>query len=67
LKSLDDDIDCRDEAATALPPLAGAEPFEPLHGDNPWRSATNFVELSGIKPLRQPRRAKASQTSPAVS
>ncbi|TPM03183.1 isopenicillin N synthase family oxygenase [Mesorhizobium sp. B2-3-11] len=42
-------------------PLDDAEPFEPfLYGDYLWESATNFVEMSGIKHLRQPRRAKAS-------
>ncbi|BCG88792.1 2OG-Fe(II) oxygenase [Mesorhizobium sp. 113-3-9] len=42
-------------------PLSGAEPFEPfLYGDYLWESATNFVEMRGIKNLRQPRRAKAS-------
>jgi isopenicillin N synthase-like dioxygenase len=42
-------------------PLSGAEPFEPfLYGDYLWEAATNFVEMSGIKHLRQPRRAKAS-------
>ncbi|TIS97012.1 MAG: isopenicillin N synthase family oxygenase, partial [Mesorhizobium sp.] len=42
-------------------PLDGAEPFEPfLYGDYLWESATNFVEMGGIKHLRQPRRARAS-------
>ena len=42
-------------------PLTGAEPFEPfLYGDYLWEAATNFVEMSGIKHLRQPRRASAS-------
>jgi isopenicillin N synthase-like dioxygenase len=51
----------RVDAEIAPLPLAGAEPFEPfLYGDYLWESATNFVEMSGIKHLRQPRRAKAS-------
>jgi isopenicillin N synthase-like dioxygenase len=42
-------------------PLAGAEPFEPfLYGDYLWDTATKFVEMSGVRHLRQPRRAKAS-------
>lgn len=42
--------------------LAGAEPFEPfLYGDYLWEAATNFVEMSGIKHLRQPRRAEAGK------
>jgi hypothetical protein len=40
--------------------LDGAEAFEPfLYGDYLWEAATNFVEMSGIKHLRQPRRARA--------
>jgi len=51
----------RVDAEIAPLPLAGAEPFEPfLYGDYLWEAATNFVEMSGIKHLRQPRRAKAS-------
>ncbi|QKC97187.1 isopenicillin N synthase family dioxygenase [Mesorhizobium sp. NZP2298] len=50
----------RVDAEIAPLPLSGAEPFEPfLYGDYLWESATNFVEMSGIKNLRQPRRAKA--------
>lgn len=42
-------------------PLSGTEPFEAfLYGDYLWEASTNFVEMSGIKHLRQPRRAKAS-------
>ncbi|TGQ73036.1 MAG: isopenicillin N synthase family oxygenase [Mesorhizobium sp.] len=51
----------RVDAEIAPLPLSGAEAFEPfLYGDYLWESATNFVEMSGIKHLRQPRRAKAS-------
>ncbi|QPC93377.1 isopenicillin N synthase family oxygenase [Mesorhizobium sp. INR15] len=43
-------------------PLADAEVFEPfLYGDYLWDAATNFVEMSGIKHLRQPRGANAPQ------
>lgn len=42
-------------------PLAGAATFEPfLYGDYLWEAATNFVEMSGVKHLRQPRQAKPS-------
>ncbi|TPM36731.1 2OG-Fe(II) oxygenase family protein [Mesorhizobium sp. B2-3-5] len=51
----------RVDAEIAPLPLCGTEPFEPfLYGDYLWDSATNFVEMSGIKHLRQPRRARAS-------
>jgi isopenicillin N synthase-like dioxygenase len=51
----------RVDAEIAPLPLAGSEPFEAfLYGDYLWDAATNFVETSGIKHLRQPRRAKAS-------
>jgi isopenicillin N synthase-like dioxygenase len=51
----------RVDAEIAPLPLSGTEPFEPfLYGDYLWESATNFVEMSGIKHLRLPRRAKAS-------
>lgn len=51
----------RADAEIAPLPLRGIEPFEPfLYGDYLWESATNFVEMSGIKHLRLPRRAKAS-------
>ena len=51
----------RVDAEIAPLPLRGAEPFEPfLYGDYLWETATNFVEMSGIKHLRRPRRAKAS-------
>jgi isopenicillin N synthase-like dioxygenase len=51
----------RVDAEIAPLPLPGAEPFEPfLYGDYLWESATNFVEMSGIKHLRQPHRAPAS-------
>jgi isopenicillin N synthase-like dioxygenase len=41
--------------------IASAEPFEPfLYGDHVWEVATNFVELRGVKHLRQPRRQAAS-------
>ncbi|MEO5760651.1 MAG: 2OG-Fe(II) oxygenase family protein [Mesorhizobium sp.] len=43
-------------------PLADAEFFEHfLYGDYLWEAATNFVEMSGIKHLRQPRQGNASQ------
>ncbi len=48
------------DAEIAPLPLAGADPFDPfLYGDYLWEAATNFVEMSGIKHLRKPRRAKA--------
>ncbi len=48
----------RVDAEIAPLPLSDTEPFEPfLYGDYLWDSATNFVEMSGIKHLRQPRRA----------
>ena len=51
----------RVDAEIAPLPLSGADPFEPfLYGDYLWESATNFVEMSGIKHLRLPRRANAS-------
>ncbi|MER9300701.1 isopenicillin N synthase family oxygenase [Mesorhizobium sp. M0621] len=51
----------RVDAEIAPLPLAGTELFEPfLYGDYLWDAATNFVEMSGIKHLRQPRRSKAS-------
>ncbi|MER9406374.1 isopenicillin N synthase family oxygenase [Mesorhizobium caraganae] len=51
----------RVDAEIAPLPQAGAAPFEPfLYGDYLWETATNFVEMSGIKHLREPRRAKAS-------
>jgi isopenicillin N synthase-like dioxygenase len=51
----------RVDAEIAPLSLSGTEPFEPfLYGDYLWESATNFIEMSGIKHLRQPRRAKAS-------
>lgn len=51
----------RVDAEIAPLPLTDADPFEPfLYGDHLWEAATNFVEMSGIKHLRQPRRAKAS-------
>ncbi|TGQ17621.1 MULTISPECIES: 2OG-Fe(II) oxygenase family protein [unclassified Mesorhizobium] len=51
----------RVDAEIAPLPLEGAEPFEPfLYGDYLWDAATKFVEMSGVRHLRQPRRAKAS-------
>ena len=42
-------------------PLVGTHDFEPfLYGDYLWESATNFVEMSGVKHLRKPRRPLAS-------
>ncbi|UCI05470.1 isopenicillin N synthase family dioxygenase [Mesorhizobium sp. B1-1-8] len=51
----------RVDAEIAPLALEGAEPFEPfLYGDYLWESATNFVEMSGVRHLRRPRRARAS-------
>jgi isopenicillin N synthase-like dioxygenase len=51
----------RVDAEIAPLPLAGADPFEPfLYGDYLWDTATKFVEMSGVRHLRQPRRAKTS-------
>jgi isopenicillin N synthase-like dioxygenase len=51
----------RVDAEIAPLPLQGAELFEPFqYGDYLWEAATNFVEMSGIKHLRHPRKAKAS-------
>ncbi|TPN88264.1 isopenicillin N synthase family oxygenase [Mesorhizobium sp. CU2] len=51
----------RVDAEIAPLPLKGAEPFEPfLYGDYLWDTATKFVEMSGVRHLREPRRAKAS-------
>jgi isopenicillin N synthase-like dioxygenase len=47
----------RVDAEIAPLPLAGATAFEPfLYGDYLWEAATNFVEMRGVKHLRQPRR-----------
>ena len=44
------------EARITPLPLAGVKAFEPfLYGDYLWDVATNFVELRGIRHLRQPR------------
>jgi isopenicillin N synthase-like dioxygenase len=49
------------EAEIAPLPIEGAAPFEPfLYGDHVWEVSTNFVELRGVKHLRQPRRRVAS-------
>jgi len=49
------------EAEIAPLRMEGAAPFEPfLYGDHVWEVATNFVELRGVKHLRQPRRQAAS-------
>ncbi|MEZ2330902.1 isopenicillin N synthase family dioxygenase [Mesorhizobium sp. RCC_202] len=51
----------RVDAEIAPLPLKDAEPFEPfLYGDYLWDTATKFVEMNGVRHLRQPRRAKAS-------
>ncbi|RWC47504.1 MAG: isopenicillin N synthase family oxygenase [Mesorhizobium sp.] len=51
----------RADAEIAPLPLTDTELFEPfLYGDYLWETATNFVEMSGIKHLRQPRRGKVS-------
>ncbi len=51
----------RVDAEIAPLPLKGAEPFEPfLYGDYLWDTATKFVEMNGVRHLRQPQRAKAS-------
>jgi len=50
----------RIDAEIAPLPLAGAAAFEPfLYGDYLWDAATKFVEMSGVRHLRQPRRATA--------
>ena len=50
----------RVDAEIAPLPLAGAAAFEPfLYGDYLWDAATKFVEMSGVRHLRQPRRATA--------
>jgi isopenicillin N synthase-like dioxygenase len=49
------------DAEIAPLPIDGTTPFEPfLYGDHVWEVATNFVELRGVKHLRQPRRRVAS-------
>jgi isopenicillin N synthase-like dioxygenase len=49
------------DAEIAPLPIDGASSFEPfLYGDHVWEVATNFVELRGVKHLRQPRRQAAS-------
>lgn len=41
-------------------PIAGSGHFAPfLYGDYLWESATNFVEMAGVKGLRKPRGAAA--------
>lgn len=43
-------------------PVKGASDFEPfLYGDYLWESATNFVEMAGVKHLRKPRYTDAAQ------
>lgn len=49
------------EAEIVPLPIEGAASFEPfLYGDHVWEVSTNFVELRGVKHLRQPRRGVAS-------
>jgi isopenicillin N synthase-like dioxygenase len=46
----------RADALIAPLPLAGGSDFPPfLYGDYLWDQATNFVEMAGVKHLRQPR------------
>ena len=46
----------RADAVIAPLPIAGGDEFAPfLYGDHLWESATNFVEMAGVKELRQPR------------
>ncbi|MDW6020388.1 2OG-Fe(II) oxygenase family protein [Mesorhizobium sp. BAC0120] len=51
----------RVDAQIAPLPIKGGGGFAPfLYGDYLWESATNFVEMAGVKHLRTPRQAKAS-------
>lgn len=51
----------RVDALIAPLPIDGAEDFSPfLYGDYLWESATNFVEMAGVKHLRTPRQGKGS-------
>lgn len=51
----------RVDAEIAPLPIKDANGFEPfLYGDYLWESATNFVEMAGLKDLRKPRRPPAS-------
>jgi isopenicillin N synthase-like dioxygenase len=46
----------RADAEIAPLPIAGGDDFAPfLYGDHLWESATNFVEMAGVKELRKPR------------
>ena len=50
----------RADALIAPLPIAGGGDFAPfLYGDYLWESATNFVEMAGVKGLRRPRGAAA--------
>jgi isopenicillin N synthase-like dioxygenase len=50
----------RVDARIAPLPIEGGGGFAPfLYGDYLWVSATNFVEMAGVKHLRAPRQAKA--------
>ena len=50
----------RVDARIAPLPIDGSEGFAPfLYGDYLWESATNFVEMAGLKHLRKPRQAEA--------
>ncbi|TPI60508.1 isopenicillin N synthase family oxygenase [Mesorhizobium sp. B3-1-7] len=51
----------RVDAEIAPLPIKGASDFASfLYGDYLWESATNFVEMAGVKTLRKPRRAAAA-------
>jgi isopenicillin N synthase-like dioxygenase len=51
----------RVDAEIAPLPIKGASDFAPfLYGDYLWESATNFVEMAGVKTLRKPKRPAAA-------
>lgn len=51
----------RVDALIAPLPIEGGGDFAPfLYGDHLWESATNFVEMAGLKQLRKPRGAGAT-------
>ena len=53
----------RVDAGIAPLPVAGGGDFAPfLYGDHLWESATNFVEMAGVKDLRKPRGAAAHRS-----
>ena len=51
----------RADARIAPLPIKGGGDFAPfLYGDYLWETATNFVEMAGVKHLRTPRLAKSA-------